>query len=94
MSICGGNFSFFFAFGQSYESCFNSNATNFPISRPNFPNVNLNTYYNNLITLSLTTTSYLDYLQKWKFNDQDLSTIDVNKCALKPDANATQKFKK
>jgi hypothetical protein len=61
-----------------------------PISRPNFLGVNLNTYYSNPTTFSLTTTNYLDCLQKCKINDQDLSSIDANKCALKPNANATQ----
>jgi hypothetical protein len=45
MYICRGNFSFFFAFDQSCESCLSFNSINFPISRPNFPSVNLNTCY-------------------------------------------------
>jgi len=32
-------------------------------------------------------------LQKYKLDDQDLSSIDANRCALKPNANATQKIK-
>jgi hypothetical protein len=92
MSICGGIFSFFSTFGRSYESCFNSNNTDFPISKPSFPGVNLNTRYNNLITFSLTTTNYSNCLPKCKPNDQDLSSINANKCALKPNANATQCF--
>jgi hypothetical protein len=94
MSICKGSFSFFSAFGQSYESCFSSNSTKFPISRPNFPSVKLSTCYNSLVTFSLTTASYLHCLQKCKPNDQDLSSIDANKCALKRNANATLKIKK
>jgi hypothetical protein len=93
MYICGGNFSFFFASSQSYEFYLSSNGINFPISGPNFPSVNLNTCYNNPTTFSLTTTSYLDCLQKCKPNDEDLNLIDVGKCALKPDENATQKIK-
>ncbi len=91
MYICGGNFSFFFASGQSYESCLNSNNINFPISKPNFPSVNLNTCYNNPPIFFITTTSYLDCLQTFKPNDEDLNLIDADKCALKLDANATQK---
>jgi hypothetical protein len=91
MSICGGNFSFFSASSWSCESYLNSNDTNFPILRPKFSSVNLNTYYNNPTTFSLTTTNYLDCLQKWKPNDQDLNSIDAYKCALILNANATQK---
>jgi hypothetical protein len=94
MSICGGNFSFFSASSQSRESCLSSNNTNFLLSRPNFSSVNLNTYYNNPTTFSLTTTSYLDRLQKCKPNDQDLSSMDAYKCALKLNANATHTKKK
>jgi hypothetical protein len=47
--------------------------------------------YNNPIIFSLTTISYLDCLQKCKPNDEDLNLIDADKCALKPNANATQK---
>jgi hypothetical protein len=56
--------------------------------------VNLNTWYSNPITFSFTTTCYLDCLQKCKPNDQDLILINANKCALKPNANATQKKEK
>jgi len=51
-----------------------------------------NTCNNNLTIFSLTTTNYLDCLQKCKPDDQDLSSIDAYKCALKPHANATQKI--
>jgi hypothetical protein len=92
MSICGGNFSFFSTSNRSYESWFDSNDTKFPISRPNFPSVHLNTCYNNPTTFSLTTTNYLHCLQKCKPNDQDMKSVDVDKCALKQDANATLIF--
>jgi hypothetical protein len=94
MSICGGHFSFFSTSSQSYEFCFRFNDTNFLVSKPSFPSVNLNTYYNNPITFSLTTNNYLDCLQNCKPNDQDMSSIDADKYALKPNANATQIFKK
>jgi hypothetical protein len=90
MSICGGIFSLFSTFGQSYESCLSSNGTYFVVSKPIFSSVNLITYYNNLTTFSLTTISYLDCLIIRKPNDQDLSSIDADKCGLKPNANATQ----
>jgi hypothetical protein len=92
MSICGGNFSFFSAFGQSYEFCFSFNDIDCLVSKLNFPSVILNTYYNHPTIFSLPTTSYLDCLQNCKCNDQDMSSIDANKCALKPNANATQKY--
>ncbi len=69
-------------------------AQNFLYQNLVFPNVNLNTCYNNPTTFSLTTTSYLDCLQKCKPNDEDLSSINVDKCALKPNASVTQKIKK
>jgi hypothetical protein len=94
MYICGGTFSFFFASGQSYESCLSSNGINFPISRPNFPRVNLSTCYNNPTTFSLTTISYLNCLQKCKPNDEDLNLINAKKCALKPGENVTQQINK
>jgi hypothetical protein len=94
MSIYGGSFSFFFVSSQSYESYLNPNGTNFLVSKPNFPSVNLNTCYNNPISFSLTTISYLDYLQKCKPNDQDLRLINADNYALKPNANVTQKIKK
>jgi len=94
MSICGGNFSFFFASSRSHESCLSSNNTNFPLSRPKFSSVNLNTYCNNPTRFSLTTTSYLDCLQKCKPNDQDLSSINAYKCALKLNAYATHTKKR
>ncbi len=91
MSICGGSISFFSTSSWSYESCFSSNSTKFPISRPNFPGVNLNTWYNNPTIFSLTTTNYLHCLQKCKPTNQNLSLIDVDKCVLKLNANATLK---
>jgi hypothetical protein len=90
MSINGGNFSFFYASSWNYEFCLSPNDIDFLVSRPNFLGVNLNTCYSNPTTFSLTTTNYLDCLQKCKPNYQDLSLIDVVKCALKQDANATQ----
>jgi hypothetical protein len=72
MSIYGSSFSFFFASRQSYEFFFSFNDIDFPISKLSFPSVNLNTYYNNPITFSLATTSYLDCLQNYKPNDQDM----------------------
>lgn len=92
MSICGRNFSFLSASGQSFESCLSSNGIDFPVLRPNFLGVNLNTYNNNPITFSLTTTNYLDCLQKFKLNHQDLSLINAHECALKLDPNAIQKI--
>jgi hypothetical protein len=94
MSICGCNFSFFSTFGWSFESCLSSNGIDFPVSRPNFLGVNLNTYYNNPTTFSFTTTNYLDCLQKCKLNHQDLSLINADECALKLDPNATQKIQR
>jgi hypothetical protein len=93
MSICGGNLSFFSTSSRSYESYFSSNGIELPISKPSFPSVNLNICYNNPIIFSITTTNYLYCLQKCKPNDQNLSSINVDKCALKSNVNATQKIK-